>query len=234
MSGDHTLFTTAEGIERLWEVSTPLLEDPPPVRPYPPGSWGPNAIHQLIAPARLAPAVRAGLAQPVNRGTGAQPGLVDVFSRPERAHRGAHRGDDPLEQRARRREVETDVLLAPGAERRPVAQRDAGLRRGRSAPGRRGRAPSSRATRGRSPPAARARDVRELGRQAARRATAVAVEVARRARASHGPPSRYAAVDAAIPSGVGPGDLEDRQAPPPRRVGVVRRDDLRALQARRG
>jgi glucose-6-phosphate 1-dehydrogenase len=50
MSGDHTLFNTAEGIERLWEVSTPLLRDPPPVRPYPVGSWGPNAIHQLIAP----------------------------------------------------------------------------------------------------------------------------------------------------------------------------------------
>jgi glucose-6-phosphate 1-dehydrogenase len=50
MRGDHTLFTTAEGIERLWEVSTPLLEAPPPVRPYAPGSWGPNAIHQLIAP----------------------------------------------------------------------------------------------------------------------------------------------------------------------------------------
>jgi glucose-6-phosphate 1-dehydrogenase len=50
MSGDHTLFTTAEGIERLWERSTPLLQNPPPVRPYAPGSWGPNAIHQLIAP----------------------------------------------------------------------------------------------------------------------------------------------------------------------------------------
>jgi glucose-6-phosphate 1-dehydrogenase len=50
MSGDHTLFTTAEGIERLWAVSTPLLEAPPPVRPYPVGSWGPNAMHQLIAP----------------------------------------------------------------------------------------------------------------------------------------------------------------------------------------
>jgi glucose-6-phosphate 1-dehydrogenase len=50
MLGDHTLFTTAEGIERLWEVSQPLLDDPPPVRPYAPGSWGPNAIHQLIAP----------------------------------------------------------------------------------------------------------------------------------------------------------------------------------------
>jgi glucose-6-phosphate 1-dehydrogenase len=50
MIGDHTLFTAAEGIERLWELSTPLLENPPPVRIYPPGSWGPNAIHQLIAP----------------------------------------------------------------------------------------------------------------------------------------------------------------------------------------
>jgi glucose-6-phosphate 1-dehydrogenase len=50
MRGDHTLFTTAEGIERLWEVSTPLLNQPPPVRFYDPGSWGPNAIHQLIAP----------------------------------------------------------------------------------------------------------------------------------------------------------------------------------------
>jgi glucose-6-phosphate 1-dehydrogenase len=50
MRGDHTLFTTAEGIERLWEVSAPLLEMPPPVRFYDPGSWGPNAIHQLVAP----------------------------------------------------------------------------------------------------------------------------------------------------------------------------------------
>jgi glucose-6-phosphate 1-dehydrogenase len=50
MRGDHTLFTTAEGIESLWENSTLLLEDPPPVKPYAPGTWGPNAIHQLIAP----------------------------------------------------------------------------------------------------------------------------------------------------------------------------------------
>ena len=50
MRGDHTLFTTAEGIERLWEVSEPLLNEAPPVRPYAIGSWGPNAIHQLVAP----------------------------------------------------------------------------------------------------------------------------------------------------------------------------------------
>jgi glucose-6-phosphate 1-dehydrogenase len=50
MRGDRTLFTNAEGIERLWEVSTPLLEAPPPVRLYAPGSWGPNSMHQLVAP----------------------------------------------------------------------------------------------------------------------------------------------------------------------------------------
>jgi len=50
MHGDHTLFTKAEGIESLWELSRPLLATPPPVRIYQPGTWGPNAIHQLIAP----------------------------------------------------------------------------------------------------------------------------------------------------------------------------------------
>jgi glucose-6-phosphate 1-dehydrogenase len=50
MRNDHTLFTTADGIERLWEVSVPLLEAPPPVRLYPVDSWGPKSVHQLIAP----------------------------------------------------------------------------------------------------------------------------------------------------------------------------------------
>ncbi|WP_370616075.1 glucose-6-phosphate dehydrogenase [Mumia sp. Pv 4-285] len=50
MRGDHTLFTTAEGIEQLWSISQQLIDHPPPVRVYPVGSWGPNAIHQLIAP----------------------------------------------------------------------------------------------------------------------------------------------------------------------------------------
>ena len=48
--GDRTLFTYAEGIERLWEISAPLLENPPVVRAYRQGSWGPNQVHQLVAP----------------------------------------------------------------------------------------------------------------------------------------------------------------------------------------
>jgi glucose-6-phosphate 1-dehydrogenase len=50
MRGDRTLYNSAEGIERLWEVSAPLLDDPPPVHSYDLDSWGPNAVHPLIAP----------------------------------------------------------------------------------------------------------------------------------------------------------------------------------------
>jgi glucose-6-phosphate 1-dehydrogenase len=52
MVGDRTLFTTSDGIERIWEVSQPVLERPPPVLPYEPGSWGPEATDELIAPRR--------------------------------------------------------------------------------------------------------------------------------------------------------------------------------------
>ncbi|HET9161869.1 MAG TPA: glucose-6-phosphate dehydrogenase [Solirubrobacterales bacterium] len=52
MLGDRTLFTTSEGIERLWAVSEPLLDEPPPVEEYATGSWGPSAIDELIAPRR--------------------------------------------------------------------------------------------------------------------------------------------------------------------------------------
>ncbi len=40
MLGDRTLFTTTTGIERLWEVSEPVIEEPSAVLPYEPGSWG--------------------------------------------------------------------------------------------------------------------------------------------------------------------------------------------------
>ena len=52
MIGDRLLFTTAQGIERLWEVSAPVLEDPPTLHVYKPGSWGPDAADELIAPRR--------------------------------------------------------------------------------------------------------------------------------------------------------------------------------------
>ena len=42
VKGDHTLFTTAEGVERLWEISEPLVDDLPPVRPYADGPGVPT------------------------------------------------------------------------------------------------------------------------------------------------------------------------------------------------
>jgi glucose-6-phosphate 1-dehydrogenase len=52
MIGDKTLFTRADGIERLWEVAAPVLEAPPPVLPYGQESWGPDPVHELIEPRR--------------------------------------------------------------------------------------------------------------------------------------------------------------------------------------
>ncbi|HUB99593.1 MAG TPA: glucose-6-phosphate dehydrogenase [Solirubrobacterales bacterium] len=52
MVGDRTLFTSSDAIERLWEISEPLLEEPPSVQVYEPGSWGPEAAHQMIVPRR--------------------------------------------------------------------------------------------------------------------------------------------------------------------------------------
>jgi glucose-6-phosphate 1-dehydrogenase len=50
MIGDQSLFTRSYGIERLWEISASLLENPPPVEPYAVGSYGPESVKQLIAP----------------------------------------------------------------------------------------------------------------------------------------------------------------------------------------
>jgi glucose-6-phosphate 1-dehydrogenase len=52
MLGDQSLFTRADGIERVWEISEPLLTAPPPVQPYAVGTWGPAAVEKLIAPHR--------------------------------------------------------------------------------------------------------------------------------------------------------------------------------------
>jgi glucose-6-phosphate 1-dehydrogenase len=51
MSGNQSLFTSADAVERLWEISTPLLDNPPPAEPYARGSWGPQpSVDHLAAP----------------------------------------------------------------------------------------------------------------------------------------------------------------------------------------
>jgi len=50
--GDRTLFTRADGIGRTWEVVQEVLDHPPAVVGYQPGSWGPAEADDLIAPRR--------------------------------------------------------------------------------------------------------------------------------------------------------------------------------------
>jgi glucose-6-phosphate 1-dehydrogenase len=50
MLGNRALFTRSDGIERLWEVAAPVLENPPPVESYFTGSWGPESIRTVVAP----------------------------------------------------------------------------------------------------------------------------------------------------------------------------------------
>ena len=49
MVGDSTRFTRQDGVEETWRVMQPLLDSPPPVHSYAPGSWGPEAADKLVA-----------------------------------------------------------------------------------------------------------------------------------------------------------------------------------------
>jgi glucose-6-phosphate 1-dehydrogenase len=46
--GDSTRFTRQDGVEETWRVFQPLLDSPPPVQPYAPGTWGPDAADGLL------------------------------------------------------------------------------------------------------------------------------------------------------------------------------------------
>ena len=50
MAGDHTLFTSTDEVELLWKLCDPILADPPAVRPYAQGSWGPQEAIELPGP----------------------------------------------------------------------------------------------------------------------------------------------------------------------------------------
>src|SRR4051794_34777174 len=47
--GDSTRFTRQDGVEETWRVMQPLLDAPPPVHAYAPGSWGPAEADALVA-----------------------------------------------------------------------------------------------------------------------------------------------------------------------------------------
>ncbi len=49
MQRDSTRFTRQDNIEQTWRIMQPLLDKPPKVHRYKPGSWGPKAADQLVA-----------------------------------------------------------------------------------------------------------------------------------------------------------------------------------------
>jgi glucose-6-phosphate 1-dehydrogenase len=49
MIGDSMRFTRQDGVEQTWRIMQPLLDAPPPVHSYAPGSWGPKEADQLVA-----------------------------------------------------------------------------------------------------------------------------------------------------------------------------------------
>jgi len=46
--GESTRFTRQDGVEQTWRIMQPLLDAPPPVHVYEPGSWGPEAADKLV------------------------------------------------------------------------------------------------------------------------------------------------------------------------------------------
>jgi glucose-6-phosphate 1-dehydrogenase len=49
LAGQSTRFTRQDAVEETWRVFQPLLDSLPPVHPYAPGSWGPEAADELLA-----------------------------------------------------------------------------------------------------------------------------------------------------------------------------------------
>ncbi len=46
--GDATPFTRQDMVEETWRIVQPLLDLPPAVHPYPPGSWGPEEADRVV------------------------------------------------------------------------------------------------------------------------------------------------------------------------------------------
>jgi glucose-6-phosphate 1-dehydrogenase len=49
MVGDTSRFSRQDAVEEMWRVMQPLLDSPPPVHSYVPGSWGPKEADRLVA-----------------------------------------------------------------------------------------------------------------------------------------------------------------------------------------
>ena len=47
--GDSGRFKRQDVVEENWRIMQPLIDNPPPVHPYAPGTWGPAIASTLVA-----------------------------------------------------------------------------------------------------------------------------------------------------------------------------------------
>jgi glucose-6-phosphate 1-dehydrogenase len=48
MTGNTVRFTRQDSVEEQWRIMQPLLDSPPPVYSYKPGTWGPRQATSLL------------------------------------------------------------------------------------------------------------------------------------------------------------------------------------------
>ena len=93
MVGDSTRFTRQDNVEETWRVCGPLIEKPPRVLPYKPGSWGPKAADRLVAGLRrLARAVDRVMSPAKQKSAGKTRSSGKATRRDGKAPRPARRG----------------------------------------------------------------------------------------------------------------------------------------------
>ena len=49
MTGEASRFKRQDAVEECWRIMQPLVDNPPPVHSYAPGTWGPEAANALVA-----------------------------------------------------------------------------------------------------------------------------------------------------------------------------------------
>jgi glucose-6-phosphate 1-dehydrogenase len=51
LEGDATLFAREDYVEEAWRIVDPVLRADCPLYEYEPGTWGPSAVDERVAPA---------------------------------------------------------------------------------------------------------------------------------------------------------------------------------------
>jgi glucose-6-phosphate 1-dehydrogenase len=49
LEGNSAPFTRQDSVEETWRIMMPLIDRPPPVHPYKPGTWGPEEANRLLS-----------------------------------------------------------------------------------------------------------------------------------------------------------------------------------------